>query len=202
MFDDGKLGTVLAAAAAIFILFFIVFMWLFGWGFYISSALAAVAAVILIWWMGLEDAETLDETPPLTKSGTNAPGPAIASPLTAGAAVGAVAASEPEVVEPVKPDEPPADLELDKSDAPIDISPGRKPTLHAAPDGEPDDLKRIKGVGPKLEAMLNQMGVWHFHQIASWGDAEIAWVDENLEGFKGRISRDDWVGQAKELNGS
>ena len=60
-----------------------------------------------------------------------------------------------------------------------------------------DDLKRISGVGPKLEGVLNGIGIYHFDQIASWTDAEVAWADQNLVGFKGRVSRDDWVGQAK-----
>ncbi len=77
--------------------------------------------------------------------------------------------------------------------------PQRPVALAAARDGRPDDLKRIKGVGPKLEALLNRLGFWHFDQVAGWSDAELAWVDANLEGFKGRASRDDWVGQAKIL---
>lgn len=72
--------------------------------------------------------------------------------------------------------------------------------LDTARDGAPDDLKQIKGVGPKLEAMLHGMGFFHFDQVASWTEAEIAWVDENLEGFKGRVTRDDWVAQAKVLS--
>lgn len=54
----------------------------------------------------------------------------------------------------------------------------------------------IKGVGPKLEELLNSLGFWHFDQIAAWGAEELAWVDANLEGFKGRASRDEWVAQA------
>ncbi len=69
--------------------------------------------------------------------------------------------------------------------------------LTAARAAGPDDLKRIKGIGPKLEKLCNQLGVWHFDQIASWSDSEVAWVDHHLEGFKGRIVRDDWVSQAK-----
>jgi predicted flap endonuclease-1-like 5' DNA nuclease len=65
--------------------------------------------------------------------------------------------------------------------------------------GGADDLKRIKGVGPKLEKLLNTLGFWHFDQIAAWGASEVAWVDDNLEGFKGRVSRDVWVDQAKLL---
>jgi len=87
-----------------------------------------------------------------------------------------------------------------KADAPPEA--GKKPqTLEAARDGAPDDLKMIKGIGPKLEQLLNSMGFFHFDQIAAWTGAEIAWVDENLEGFKGRVSRDSWVAQAKKLAG-
>ncbi len=77
---------------------------------------------------------------------------------------------------------------------------GAKPTtLSAAREGGADDLKQIKGVGPKMEGMLNDMGFYHFDQVASWTDQEVAWVDANLEGFKGRVSRDNWVEQAKVL---
>jgi len=76
---------------------------------------------------------------------------------------------------------------------------GTKPEMLAQAKGAADDLKKIKGVGPKLEALLNSIGVFHFWQVASWGADEVAWVDENLEGFKGRVSRDDWVAQAKIL---
>jgi NADH-quinone oxidoreductase subunit E len=72
-------------------------------------------------------------------------------------------------------------------------------TLEAARDGKADDLKMIKGVGPKLEKMLNGMGFFHFDQIAAWTDRELAWVDQNLEGFKGRATRDEWVAQAQKL---
>lgn len=71
--------------------------------------------------------------------------------------------------------------------------------LEAAREGGPDDLKKIKGVGPKLEALLHRMGFFHFDQVAAWSADEVAWVDENLEGFKGRVSRDSWVEQAKTL---
>ena len=77
---------------------------------------------------------------------------------------------------------------------------GEKPQMMDAPrEGGADDLKMIKGVGPKLETLLHSMGVYHFDQVAAWSEAELAWVDANLEGFKGRASRDDWAGQAKAL---
>ena len=77
---------------------------------------------------------------------------------------------------------------------------GTKPSTLDAPLGSgPDDLKLIKGVGPKLESMLHGMGFFHFDQIANWGASEVAWVDQNLTGFKGRVSRDNWVDQAQKL---
>lgn len=77
---------------------------------------------------------------------------------------------------------------------------GTKPEgLAQARGGQPDDLKQIKGVGPKLEKLLNSMGFFHFNQIAAWRPEEVAWVDQNLHGFKGRVSRDAWVAQARTL---
>ena len=77
---------------------------------------------------------------------------------------------------------------------------GTKPaTLTAAREGGADDLKRIKGIGPKLEKLCNTMGFFHFDQIAAWTPDEMAWVNANLEGFKGRATRDKWIEQAKLL---
>lgn len=73
---------------------------------------------------------------------------------------------------------------------------------HASPPStmaEADDLARLKGVGPKLVATLNQHGVTRFAQIAAWDDAEIDRIDAQLGRFQGRIRRDDWVGQARLL---
>jgi len=77
---------------------------------------------------------------------------------------------------------------------------GSKPaTLSAPRGGGADDLKKIKGVGPKLEQLLHSLGFYHFDQIAGWSADEVAWVDANLKGFKGRVSRDNWVAQARTL---
>ncbi len=80
-----------------------------------------------------------------------------------------------------------------------EVAPARPERLAGPRDGRPDDLKLIKGVGAKLETMLHGLGVYHFDQIAGWGPAEVLWIDENLEGFRGRASRDGWVGQAQAL---
>ncbi|MBF9046276.1 NADH-quinone oxidoreductase subunit NuoE [Rhodobacterales bacterium LSUCC0031] len=86
--------------------------------------------------------------------------------------------------------------QADKSVAPAAVAEAAPTRLSAPRDGVADDLKKITGIGPKLEALLNEMGFWHFDQIAAWTQAEIAWVDARLK-FKGRIDRDDWIGQAK-----
>ncbi len=75
---------------------------------------------------------------------------------------------------------------------------GKPPTLKKARASGADDLKMIKGVGPKLEGTLNEMGFWHFDQIGAWRKKEVEWVDERLK-FKGRIDRDEWIKQAKTL---
>ena len=85
----------------------------------------------------------------------------------------------------------------------LDPSASARPTtLAKARDGGPDKLTKIKGIGPKLQELLFSMGFFHFDQIASWDKSHVAWVDENLDGFKGRASRDDWVAQALSLSGS
>lgn len=72
------------------------------------------------------------------------------------------------------------------------------PTFLAEPQGEPDDLKKIKGVGPVLEGKLHKMGIFHFHQVAAFTAEDISKIDTFLN-FKGRIDRDDWMSQAKAL---
>lgn len=66
------------------------------------------------------------------------------------------------------------------------------------PDGEADDLKKIDGVGPVIEKKLNELGIYHFRQIAELQPEQAAAIDEAIA-FKGRIERDDWLGQAKKL---
>lgn len=73
----------------------------------------------------------------------------------------------------------------------------RRPMEIEKPDA-PDDLKLISGIGPKLEQVLNGLGIWTFAQIAAWQREEAAWVDDYLQ-FSGRIDRDNWIGQAGAL---
>jgi NADH-quinone oxidoreductase subunit E len=73
------------------------------------------------------------------------------------------------------------------------------PLLQAPERGAGDDLKRLTGIGPKLEQVLHELGVWHYDQIASWGPGEVAWVNSRLGNFRGRIERDNWIDQARRL---
>lgn len=76
---------------------------------------------------------------------------------------------------------------------------GAKDAAAASASQDEDDLTRLKGVGPKLAAVLRDLGVTNFGQIAAWDDAEIDRIDAHLGRFQGRIRRDDWVGQARLL---
>ena len=67
--------------------------------------------------------------------------------------------------------------------------------LTAARGGKPDNLQRINGIGPKNEAILHNLGFFHFDQIAAWTESQVAWVDDHLR-FGGRIKREEWIKQA------
>lgn len=71
-------------------------------------------------------------------------------------------------------------------------------TVATASEIATDDLKRISGIGPKLEQVLNAMGIRTYDQIAAWTADDLAKVDDQLK-LGGRISRDDWLGQANVL---
>lgn len=81
----------------------------------------------------------------------------------------------------------------------LKTSEGEKPEMVESPrDGRADDLKLISGIGPKLEQKLNSLGIWHYAQIAEWTQANIDWVNAAIS-FRGRIEREKWVPQARQL---
>lgn len=82
------------------------------------------------------------------------------------------------------------------AEAASDTMPGALP---AARGGKADDLRQIKGIGPQLETLCHDLGIFHFDQIAAWTAEDLAWVDANIRGFRGRAGRDDWIGQARVL---
>ncbi|RWC45320.1 NADH-ubiquinone dehydrogenase [Mesorhizobium sp.] len=73
----------------------------------------------------------------------------------------------------------------------------RQPKAMEKP-AKPADLKAISGIGPKLEKVLNGLGIWTYGQIAAWTPQEVAWVEDYLS-LTGRIGRDDWKAQAAAL---
>jgi predicted flap endonuclease-1-like 5' DNA nuclease len=196
-----------AAAAAIA-------FWAISFGGFLSLVTGAVVAGIVWWLLARDDAPMAQGmTPPSAQTGPGSSDPepdaAAASPSAA-----AVAPAQPEPDPAPESDPVPDPTPMPKPDAAAvaaagaaadtdsgsDSGAATKPEMLSAPkEGGADDLKQIKGVGPKLEQLLNSMGVYHFDQIAGWTAEEIAWVDENLQGFKGRVSRDDWVAQARVL---
>lgn len=116
--------------------------------------------------------------------------------VPASAAVSAAAA----IPEAEDTEEAPTGVDYDGDGVIEGADEGTKPmTLDAPRDGFADDLKQVKGIGPQLEKLCNSLGFYHFDQIAAWTSDEVAWVDANLEGFKGRVTRDNWVEQAKVL---
>ncbi len=97
----------------------------------------------------------------------------------------------------------PAPARLQPAAAPIETDSEttiKKPKLYedGPTDGPADDLKKIKGIGPKYEKLLNSLGIYYYRQIVSWGEAEIKWLDRKLE-FPGRIGRENWQAQAATL---
>ena len=90
-------------------------------------------------------------------------------------------------------DEPEPDLEDDYDDDDYDDEPA------TGTHGLRDDLQQIKGVGPAIEKTLNELGIFSFQQIADMSEYDIDRVARRLKGFRSRIYREDWIGQAREL---
>jgi peptide/nickel transport system ATP-binding protein len=109
------------------------------------------------------------------------------------------AAAKPAVSHPAAAKAGSAPLSKPLSPKAVSSSPadrGRPPRMRRPK--KPDDLKLISGVGPKIETILNDLGIYRFEQVAAWKKAERQWVDGHLK-FGGRVERDDWVKQAKAL---
>jgi NADH-quinone oxidoreductase subunit E len=105
----------------------------------------------------------------------------------------APASPESAAAPPTPPVATPAALEQVSADAQA-----APPPSLARPEGEPDDLKRISGIGPGIEKTLHELGIFHFRQIAAFTPENVAWVNRHLR-FKGRIEREDWIDQARRL---
>ncbi len=73
-----------------------------------------------------------------------------------------------------------------------------RPIPLKTPKDAADDLKRVRGIGPKIEKTLNDLGIFHYHQIAALTPENIRWLNNHLH-FPGRIEREQWVEQTREL---
>lgn len=168
-----------------------------------ASSAAAIGAAGAGWamWLGwssvwLSSSRTLmacaaHEAPKAAKE------PAAATKRPASVKRAPEKAAKPKPLASPKPEAAPVpDAPAATADAKLTTT--RPMALDAPKHGKADDLKLISGVGPKLEIVLNDLGVYHFDQIAGWTKTEIDWVDDYLS-FSGRIERDDWVAQAKAL---
>lgn len=185
-------------------------MWL------IAVLLGLVAGFIAYWLIGFLIGGNDDTSAePVRAAETSAPAPeptpapepeAAAEPVVEAAPEPAPeptpepeAAPEPAAAPEVAEEAAPAPVEEAEPAAAENTSAEASPEVLSAPKGGvADDLKKIKGVGPGLEKTLNELGIFHFEQIAAWGPSDIEWVDARLK-FKGRITRDDWVSQAKDM---
>jgi len=107
------------------------------------------------------------------------------------------AAPPPSPSEPAAP--PPAPAEMPAPEPAPTPAPEPEPAPPAAEPAGADDLSRIKGLGPKLQALLPQLGITTFAQIAALTDADLTDLDTKLGPFAGRPAKDSWVEQAKLL---
>lgn len=87
--------------------------------------------------------------------------------------------------------------QAEKPDAKIEpvCDPGRPELLEAARFGKPDDLTVINGIGRAVQGLLNEIGVFHYDQIAGWNEDESRWIERNI-GFPRRVEREGWIGQS------
>jgi predicted flap endonuclease-1-like 5' DNA nuclease len=115
------------------------------------------------------------------------------------ALIDAAPAAAKEAPAPIPAPEPiAAPVPVPIAEAPVP-APAPAPAPTPAATASADDIARIKGVGPKLVALLGELGVTTFAQIAAWSDADVERIDAQLGRFKGRITRDQWIEQAKLL---
>jgi len=208
------LGAVVGIIAALLMRF----VGTYGWGsaIFVGILLFVLIGLLLVWFRcEASDDAIAAKASNLATEATGTTEDAVAASAAVApkpAATPAAKAAEKPVATPAakaaeKPVATPAAKAAEKPVAKVAAKPAAvenadgetKPvTLTAARETGADDLKVIKGVGPGLEKTLNEMGFYHYDQIAKWGEGEIAWVDARLK-FKGRIVRDNWVDQAAEL---
>jgi predicted flap endonuclease-1-like 5' DNA nuclease len=175
---------------------------------WIAFALALVIGLLIAWWLFGRGSRTRERShrPDVLDEGAapaqrnqsliDAPSSVRAAsyadtgpPIMGGIGEVVAAAAASEVVDA----QPPAEKMAEPQPA---ADPQKGPAQQAS---EADDLRRIKGIGPKLVVLLHSLGVTRYAQIAAWTDADIDRIDAQMGTFAGRIRRDGWVEQAKLL---
>ncbi len=165
---------------------------------------------------GLEASLAAAASPPEPEVAEPEPEPEVAEPELFGELTPEVVEAEPEAAEPepveeaepfTAPDVPPT-VPLGDEPTPEEIAdlPGKEEAtarvaeiaVRTAGEGPAadDDLKRVHGIGPKLERLLKDMGITSYRQIAAFRDDDITYVAAAIEAFPGRIERDDWMSSA------
>jgi len=222
MNTSSKFTGILAIAALFGIVALLVSYAILNIGGFVSLVIGVIVAIItwIVLWLGWGEDNADQSTSASGATDTAAPGSGAtgmnkptSSPASAAASAAATATSDTPAAAPAvaKAAKPAAKTTAAKA-APATPKAAKAPAAKAASvaaDGKPatltaarasgaDDLKLLKGVGPALEKTLNELGFYHFDQVAAWRKAEVEWVDSRLR-FKGRIVRDEWIKQAKTL---
>ena len=152
----------------------------------VIAVIVVIALAFLFLVRGRKQHVTFSDTPPLTPKAASAPKPVEAAPAPA----------------PTMPVEGHG-ITTEMADAVEDVvDQFMGINSHASVEpvkGPGDTLTQLKGLGPKAASILADLGVTRFEQIASWNAADVAAIDARMGAFKGRITRDRWVDQAKLL---
>ena len=157
----------------------------------VIAVIVVIALAILFLVRGRKQHVTFSDTPPLTPKAAAPKVEAALSPVAAAPVVPAESWAEGQGLATEI-----ADAVEDVVDQFVDIKshPGGEPS-----PGPRDTLTQLKGLGPKAASILADLGVTRFEQIAAWNEADVAAIDARMGAFKGRITRDRWVDQAKLL---
>lgn len=200
-----RIGLISAIAGVIA---FLALMMVAGYSTAASLIVAVLVAVLvgILLWIGWyeDDVEGIDgKVSDVTESVADVAPEVVETPAPAVEDVKeTVIKAAPETVETVEevvatPAAKPVAKAKAAAKAPV-AKDGKPELLTAARDGGADDLKQIKGVGPKLEIALNEGGIYHLDQIAGLRKKEVEWLNETFD-LRGRIEREGWIAQAKAL---
>ena len=187
---------------------------------YLPIIISAVLIVaILLWWLlALDGVKKTDAAPKDTISPPAPPVAVPAPPVTPPVTPVAKSAVPPKLMDDPAPatNTAKAKVQAPLKAAATKKAPVAKPAAPKAPVAKvaapkvkaakpapvssiPDNLELIKGLGPKVNKLLNDFGVTSFTQVAGWTAADVAEMDSKLGAFAGRITRDNWIEQAKLL---